>query len=326
MKNRFLETLTVYIPAVIGFFLLCRSSSVSAHALPQDFKPNGDTAYRWVQVRFAADYWMTFRNENPEELKSFLLRADSEGGFPDWIKEYGRHLLESCGKNAILFTGSLTDTIGTWYCQSVQNIRRDVVVLPFGMLDRVWFLDAMDHRNVFLGKTGRETDDPLTLERLNGPDSYEAPNLRAFLRILRMKRTDRPIYLSMDVNSGFLKAVQDRLALSGCAFSLRSHPSKPGDPGIDLDTTRRLFSEPRGFEAIRGQGRPAIPEVDTVRNHYRYAATRLLNSEPPAGWASKEERTAEWIREAFHNAMLPEPDGSGETGEDLKARAAAKGR
>jgi hypothetical protein len=326
MKNRFLKTLAVYIPVVIGFFLLCRSSNVSAHALQQDFNRNGDGTYRWIQVRFAADYWMTFRNENPEELKSVLLQADSEGGFPVWIKEYGRHLLESCGKNAILFTGSMTDTIGAWYCQAVQKFRRDVVVLPVGMLDRDWFVDAMDHRNAFLGKTGRKTD-PISLERLNVPDSYARSNLLAFLRILRMRRADRSVYLSMDVNSGFLKAVQDRLALSGCVFRLHPHPSKPGDPGIDLDATLRLFSEPRGFDAIRNQNHPSIPEVDTVRNHYRFAATRLLNSTPTAGRTLKEKLTEEWIRDAFHNALLPAPEGSKsvEDGADAKASAAAKG-
>ena len=322
MKNRFLETLAVYIPAAAGFILFCSSSNVSADGLMQEFNRNGVPAYCRVQVRLASDYWMSFRNENPKELKAALIRADAEGGFPAWIKEYGRHLLESCGKNAILFTGSMTDTLGAWYCQSVQNIRKDVVVLPIGILDRVWFLDAMNRRHGFLGKSGEATGDPIGFESLNVADSYAAPNLAAFLRILRTKRPERPVYLSMDVNAGFLKAVQYRLALSGCVFRLRPHASKHGDPAIDLNPTRRLFSETAAFDAIRSQSRPAVPEVDSVRNHYRLAATRLLNATPRDGRTPKNGLTAEWIRHAFGNALLPAPEesGSGETGADADSK------
>jgi len=308
MKKPFIRTLFVYIPLIAGFFLFANSSTSSGPVPPRTSDCTTSTDFRLIQTRFRADYWMAFRNENAEELQSALKRADLEGGFPDWMKEYGRRLLDSCGRNGILFTGTTFDTIGAWYCQSVQKFRKDVIVLPMGMLDRVWFVDAMDHWTGFLGSRDRRCGDSPDMELPDREDSYAKSNINAFLMILGRRNADRQVYLSMDLNPGFLKAVQDRLSLSGCAFRLSPAPIQTGSDRIDLTSTNRLFSDVSEFEAIRKQNRPAIPEVDSVRSHYRFAAVQLRNTFRSGENDSKMDRLSEWIRDAFTNDMIPAPE------------------
>jgi hypothetical protein len=308
MKKTFLHTLLVYILLLAGFFLLARSPYLSAGPLPRTPARASDADFRLIQARFSADYWMAFRNENAEELQSALKRADQAGGFPDWMKEYGRRLLDSCGRNAILFTGTLIDTIGAWYCQSVQKYRKDVVVLPMGMLDRVWLVDAMNRWRGFLGTREAECDLSQARERLSCEKAYADANLSGFLSILGRRNKDRPVYLSMDLNPGFLKALQDRLSLSGCAFRLHAAPIRTGEERIDLAFTNRLFSEPSRFDAIRRQNRPAILEVDSIRSHYRFAAVQLRNALRSGGNGPVMDRLSEWIRAAFTNDLIPAPE------------------
>jgi hypothetical protein len=308
MKKPFFHTLLIFIPLLTGFFLFVHSSSLSAQAVPRTSACFSGTSFRLIQARFNADYWMAFRNEDAEELQSALDRANREGGVPEWMKEYGRRLLDSCGRNAILFTGTAFDTIGAWYCQFVEKYRKDVVVLPMGMLDRMWLVDAMDHWTEFLESRDRRCGDSPDMDLPDWENSYAKSNINAFLMILRRRNANRPAYLSMDLNPGFLKAVQDRLSLSGCAFRLRSAPIQPEEGRIDLTPTNRLFSDASRFEAIRKQARPAIPEVDSIRSHYRFAAVQLKNALRTGGKDTKKDRLSEWIRDAFTNAMIPAPE------------------
>lgn len=308
MKNRFLQTLTVYVPVLLGFFLICRSSDVAGRGIPTGLVLCMDGRYRWIQANFGPRYNSSFRNENPGELKELLLRADSEGGFPEWMKEYGRNLLQSCGENAILFTGGMTDTAGAWFCQSVLNIRKDVAVLPMGMLDRVWFVDAVNNQKHFLENKICGFHDPPDPEKLDRPDSYAESNLKAFHRIVGTRRTGRPVYLSMDVNRGFLEAVKPLLSLSGCVFRLYPTSTKSKERNIDFDATARLFSDPAGFEAIRSQGRPPAPEADSVRSHYQFAAGWLSNAVPPIGSALKGKPRTEWTEGSFRGDLLRAPE------------------
>jgi hypothetical protein len=307
MKNRFLLTLTVYFPVLFCFFLVCRSSDVSGRAPSAGLFLGMDGRYRWIQANFGPRYDSSFRNENPGELKELLMRADSEGGFPEWMKEYGRNLLESCGKNAILFTGGMADTAGARFCQAVLEIRKDVAVLPMGMLDRSWFVDAVNRQKDFLEKAAGGFRDPPGWENLDKPDSYAVSNLKAFQWIVRARRNGRPVYISMDVNRGFLLAVRDCLSISGCVFRLARVPVKLPELRIDFDATARLFSDPAGFEAIRSQGGPSVPEADTVRSHYRFASSLLLNAVPPVGSALKGKLRSEWTEGAFSCDLMSAP-------------------
>ncbi|HAQ18818.1 MAG TPA: DUF2723 domain-containing protein [Prolixibacteraceae bacterium] len=61
-------------------------------------------------------------------------------------RDLARNYLESCEKDAILFTHADNDTYPLWYCQEVEGIRRDVRVVVMPYLQAEWYIQQLRRR------------------------------------------------------------------------------------------------------------------------------------------------------------------------------------
>jgi tetratricopeptide (TPR) repeat protein len=104
-----------------------------------DLKPDYGYAYYFLGAEYGARALEALKKGDIQQFKNELINGKKSGGYPDWMLEYGRNLLKSCEKDAILFLFGDLELNAVLYIQIVEEYRKDVLPIPPFLLARPWY-------------------------------------------------------------------------------------------------------------------------------------------------------------------------------------------
>lgn len=255
-----------FLPGIAVWLVLAMSGTAAAN------RPAVSGDFRIPHARFSADMEVALRNGSLKETAVVCEKIRDRGGFPEWLIEYGRRLLDSCPEKAVLFTGSLADMDSVLFWQSVHGYRRDVAVLPMGFLDRLWFVESIsrEHGLAITSVPGSVSDQPALLEF--GTTGYSKDVLSCFAHILRSNVSSRSLCLSMDLSPNLLRLMLPDLGIRGLVFQ---YPVSPCNRSEADAVTARLLLNPDGFRDLVSP-HTHRSDLDSLRSHYRFIAEDFL--------------------------------------------------
>lgn len=198
--------------------------------------------------------------------------------------DYGYNILQSCDKNAILFTNGDNDTFTLWFLQEVEGIRRDVRVVNLSLLNTNWYIKQLKHQEPKVPiSLSDETIDRMGLQlwedrevEIAGlswvvPKAGALPDGRGYIRIqdlmilhiLQTNNWQRPMYFAVTVSPDNKIGLDDHLRMEGMVFRI---VKEAGQNQMDLARTHHNLWNVYQY---RGIADPAVYKDDQTRNLLR---------------------------------------------------------
>jgi tetratricopeptide (TPR) repeat protein len=273
-----------------------------------ELDPEYGNAYYFIGAECGARARIKMTRGDIEGAREEYRRGRSLGGFPEWLIEYGRNILKSCSRNAILFLGGDADTNPVEYLRLVEGYRSDVTAIPVALLNRPWFIKrARDgipgmlppapvswsdfqimnmHNykwkpNQVEVEISREAMAEYGIEKETfcwelEPDLSEgllSPGNAALADIIATNRFERDIYFSLAC--GDISGLGENMQLCGLAMKLVPVPAPGTAIEVDAPSARKVLLDDDNYSSLPSVPESEMPRVSNILMNYPAALLRL---------------------------------------------------
>ncbi|MCA9734203.1 DUF2723 domain-containing protein [candidate division KSB1 bacterium] len=264
------------------------------------------------------------------------------GNYVAW--DYSKNILESCDKDAIVFTNGDNDTFPLWYLQTVEGIRRDIRVVNLSLLNTGWYIKQLrdEDPKVAVALTDKTleqispipwkekktvgvkvpeevlakwkkpediTDDDREM-RFDVEPTLMGQGIRVqdimIMHILSENKFKRPVYFAVTVSPENKVGLDKYLRMDGLAF--RVLPVKKTSAGIDPDVLAdRIFDK----FSYRNLDNPNIYYNDNIKallGNYRSAFLRLAQHQLEQKDIEKALSTLDFMEAKIPEDIIPTTD------------------
>ena len=305
-------------------------------------KPDYGDAYYFLGAEYGGRARIALFERDMETCIDEYVLGRENGGFPDWLIEWGRNILKSCKPNAILFTAGDADLNAIHYLQFVENYRKDVSAFPYAMLDRPWFVTLMKQgipeyiESVPIGWSDYEimsmrpykwktNDISITYpRRMNefhiestdsimfltieanlerGKGKYLSSDIALLANIIETNDWNRPIHFSLFSRYG--DYLMKYFQICGLTYRLLPFNTSENNIAIDIDHTEKILLDKNSFQDLGTVLNSDMPRASHLLHGYRWIYLTVAEQYIKNGDRVKGEMIIETMHDYIPTEILP---------------------
>lgn len=222
--------------------------------------------------------------------------------------DYSYNILNTCEKDAVIFTNGDNDTFPLWYLQEVEGIRTDVRVINLSLLNTHWYIKQLQTHEpkIDIGNLSEKTIerlsvipwqakefeidppkdsglDPIrwTLEPTIAGRGLRVQDLM-ILQIIQHNQWKRPIYFAVTVSSDNMLGLENYFQMEGLGWRL--HPEKVNSR-IDVERMKHNIMNVYRYRNLNNPDVYYNPTIQKLIGNYRsgffqLAVHHLQSKEP----------------------------------------------
>lgn len=303
----------------------------------------GDAFY-YIGVEYGMQGHYAFFDNDSAEAKQAFAMGRERGGYPDWLLEFAGNVLLSTDSNAILFTGGDAEANSIWYLQTVRGIRRDVTVMPLGLLSYPPFvrfikqgipgffrpvpitmsdteIDSFAYR-YFDNDTARLPVSRAVKQQYGLPDNYTmkwalnaeyvfdgkpviTPGTGIILHMLENNQWERPAYYTLASMPNLRASMDEYLHLEGLCY--RITPREVGDSIIDIEFTEALLMDTNNIKYYPQLRDYYMPRCAMVMSVYAGLLTQVYRHYRDIGNLDRAKQVSDYIETYLDIGVLTLP-------------------